>query len=83
MSNNDNLYKFIIAPSLYNIGSFCDNPELRIKQGLRPQTLMNNCIKDKQLLCTNMFPIPSTKLTYGTPEIPNNASCVRYLNTIE
>jgi hypothetical protein len=83
MSNNIQQNKFIIEPCLYNIGRIYDNSILRLKQGLRPQTLVNNCMEIKDLVCTNMYPVPSTKLSFGTPEIPNNASCVRYLNTVE
>jgi hypothetical protein len=61
--------------------------ELRISQGLPPQTLANQCAFSSNGqpsgLATSLYPAGQTPLpTYGLKPISNQRSCVRWLRTI-
>lgn len=81
-------YTYLTKPKLYNTGFLLNDKISRIKQGLLPQTMSNNCyvtstgiINDTNLLKNpyynnQFFPIRMPYVEYGTP-IPDNSLCLR------
>lgn len=85
---------YIKNPNLFNTGFLPDTTQLRVKQGLSPQTVSNSCFyahptltshpehnMPKSSTCNqkSLKPAQQVQWNYGTPEIPNNCPCVQYL----
>lgn len=76
-------------PKLYNTGFLLNDKVSRFKQGLMPQDLSNNCfvgINETNLLKNpyynnKMFPIRGLYANYEGPNIPDNATCLRNIQS--
>ena len=85
---------YLTKPRLYDTGFLKNDKVSRIKQGLLPQTLSNNCyvtktgfINDTKLVenpyYNNVFfPIRMPFAEYETQPIPDNAICARNLRMV-
>lgn len=81
-------------PKLYNTGFLLNDKNSRIKQGLFPQTIANDCFVDmnnnvKQNLLKNpyynntVYPLKMPFVTYGTENsVPNNCDCLQNIRAL-
>ena len=75
---------YLIPPRFYNTGFIPRTArDLRIKQGLSPQDVSNDClvIKNKSV-CNNdlLYPAKQVEISYGSSgKIPNNCPCLDYI----
>lgn len=68
---------YIVAPRLYNTGFIPESASaLRIKQGLAPQDISNDCMLDNNT-CNiyNMYPAKQTQLKYDCIQQQNENAC--------
>jgi len=82
---------YTISPRLYNLGYIPSNaPEIRIKQGLLPQNISNDCLYSPYqnlkmgspyLECNsaNLYPTKVVHMSYGIPSVPNTCPCTDYI----
>ena len=65
---------YIVAPRLYNTGFIPESASvLRIKQGLAPQDISNDCILNNTCNIYNMYPAKQTQLRYNC--VQNKNAC--------
>jgi hypothetical protein len=71
------------APTLFSTGFLPDTSKMRIKQGLLPQQISNQCFDSNNSNETcddkNIYPFPSSQLSYGKHSSPLKCSCSRFL----
>ena len=85
-------FNYLNRPKLYDTGFLLNDRISRIKQGLLPQTMSNNCyvtptgiINETNLLKNPyynnpFFPIRMPYVQYGEP-IPDNSLCLRNIQS--
>lgn len=75
---------------MFNTGFLpADSGNIRIKQGLMPQEISNDCLNTvepysygnlpKECSIKNMQPAKQVQMSYDLPKISDDCPCVRYL----
>lgn len=73
---------YIKSPMLYNTGVLSDSTSFRIKQGLLPQNISNNCLQNpnkKDCNRCSLYPFYTPNINYCLNKIPKNCPCTRYI----
>jgi hypothetical protein len=73
---------YIISPSLFKTGMLPDTTYLRLKQGLMPQNISNNCMSGGGCLPCNkcsLYPSFVPNINYCSPSVPKTCPCLRYI----
>lgn len=81
---------YLTPQKMFNVGFLpADSGNVRIKQGLMPQEISNDCVYTveqygygnlpKECNNKNMYPAKQAQMSYDLPKIPDNCPCLRYI----
>jgi hypothetical protein len=73
---------YIKSPTLYNTGILPDTTAFRMKQGLLPQNIANNCLSNPAKQTCNrcsLYPFYTPDVNYCMGKISKNCPCTRYI----